>query len=361
MLSTSLRGENMPNRGAIGKVCPSRDEGMSITVCVPVYNVEKYLRECLDSIFNQDYENFDVVMIDDGSTDGSGVICDEYVKLYPQRATVVHKGNEGLLLARREGFSRAAGQYVMSVDSDDMLVSGALATVGAAAAKTGADVLRFAFTRERAAVVPIGDVVSFDLYSAEEKPEMLRRLCRSTSGSENPMCFKAVRRECVGADVNFSAFKGLTFAEDFLQTLTVYDRAETFCFLDATLYYYRTGSGITRAYSPHFYRDVCRCLDVAEELACEWEKEYSCEGLTTGLAACRLDSAAQYAEWMASQGDKASLDALRASEDFARRAWNRGAVSMLRFDRRLVIAALSHVGYLPIAAVAKARAARAGR
>lgn len=337
------------------------EDSVSITVCVPVYNVERYLHECLDSIFSQDYLNFDVIMIDDGSTDGSGAICDEYAARYPQQAFVVHKCNEGLLLARRDGFARAAGQYVMCVDSDDMLVPDALAAVAAAVEQTGADVIRFLPTREETSVVSPDSEVSYQYYGSDEKPEMLRRLCCSTSGSENPMWFKAIRRECVGADVDFSSFKGLTFAEDFLQTLTVYDRAETFCFLDATLYYYRPGSGITRSYNPYFYRDVCRCLDVAEEFAQRWERDYFCEGLMSGLAACRLDSAAQYAEWMAAQRDEGGLDALRQSSDFLRCAGDKNAIALLRFDRRLVIAALRRRAYPPIAAVAKIRAARAGR
>ena len=187
---------------------------------------------------------------------------------------------------------------------------------------------------------------------------MLRALCRSTDGSENPMWFKAVRRECVGADVDFSDFKGLTFAEDFLQTLTVYDRAETFCFLDAALYYYRPGSGITRAYNPHFYRDVCRCLDVAEGFARRWEADYSCVGLLAGLAACRLDSAAQYAEWLSARKDRKGLDTLRESNDFKRCADTKEAAALLRFDRKLVIAALERRAYPLIAAAAKARAAK---
>ncbi len=349
----------MPVRDTVRLCAPA--EGPSITVCVPVYNVERYLRECLDSIFGQDYPRFDVVMIDDGSTDGSGAICDEYVEKNSQRAFVVHKDNEGLLLARRDGFARAAGQYVMCVDSDDMLLPGALSSVAAAIDATGADVVRYLPTRELDGVCLPGNETTYCFYGAGEKPEMLRRLCRSTSGSENPMCFKAVRRECVGADVDFSRFKGLTFAEDFLQTLTVYDRAETFCFLDATLYYYRPGSGITRSYNPHFYRDVCRCLDVAEGFARRWEADYPCDGLLEGLAACRLDSAAQYAEWMAAQRDKAGLENLRASGDFVRCAGDKGALSILRFDRRLVIAALRCGAYPLVTTIAKARAARTGR
>lgn len=336
------------------------NEGPIITVCVPVYNVECYLRECLDSIFSQGYPCFNVVMVDDGSTDGSGAVCDEYAEKNPQRAFVVHKDNEGLLLARRDGFARATGQYVMCVDSDDVLVPGALSAVAAAVAETGADVVRFGFTRKSEEVRPVEVPFSYKLYTREERSVMLRALCRSTSGSENPMCFKAIRRECVGADVDFSAFKGLTFAEDFLQTLTVYDRAQSFCFLDSTLYYYRPGSGITRTYNPHFYRDACRCLDVAEEYAGRWEHECVCDGLMEGLAACRLDSGAQYAEWLASQDDKSGLNALVASGDFARCLATPGTEKMLRFDRRLVLWALRRRAYSIVAGVAKARAIKAG-
>ena len=299
-------------------------------------------------------------MVDDGSTDGSGAVCDEYAQKNPQRALVVHKENEGLLLARRDGFARAAGDYVMCVDSDDALAPGALSAVAAAVAETGADVVRFGFAREKSEVVSMASSASLKFYSAEEKPAMLRALCRSTTGSENPMCFKAIRRSCVGAEADFTSFKGLTFAEDFLQTLTVYDRARTFCFLDAPLYYYRPGSGITRAYDPHFYRDVCRCLDVAEDFARRWEDEYSCGGLMAGLAACRLDSGAQYAEWLASQDDKSGLNALVASEDFARCLATPGTEKMLRFDRRLVLWALRRRAYSIVAGVAKARAIKAG-
>lgn len=349
----------MPSNGTIATVAPV--SGATITVCVPVYNVERYLCECLDSIFSQDYADFDVVLVDDGSTDSSGAICDEYVARYPQRALVVHKDNEGLLLARRSGFALAAGDYVMCVDSDDALVPGALASVAATVAETSADVVRFGFTREESKAVPVDSSIPFKLYSAEEKPSMLRALCCSTSGSENPMCFKAIRRSCIGADVDFSEFKGLTFAEDFLQTLTVYDRAQTFCFIDASLYYYRPGSGITRAYDPHFYCDVCRCLNVAEGFVRRWEREYGCNDLMVGLAACRLDSGAQYAEWMALQGDTVGLDDLLASHDFERCLTTSGAGKLLRFDRRLVLWALRWRTYQIIAGIAIARAAKARR
>ena len=346
----------MPSNGSIS---PVKKGSVQITVCVPVYNVEAHLRECLDSIFSQDYDNFDVVMVDDGSTDGSGGICDEYTQCYPQRAFVVHKGNEGLLLARRDGFARVAGQYVMCVDSDDTLLPGALSTVASAVAVTGADVVRFGFTRDARDARPAAGDIFYELYPPEEKPMMLRKLCRTTSGSENPMWFKAVRRECVGTDVDFSEFRGLTFAEDFLQTFIMYDRAMSFCFLNAVLYYYRPGSGITQTYKPYFYRDVCQCLDVAEGYASRWERDYSCDGLMVGLVACRLNSTARYAEWLALQGDRAGLNALRGSEDFRRCAGTAGTGELLRVDRRVILGALQRGAYSIIMVVAWLRTVRA--
>lgn len=147
----------------------------------------------------------------------------------------------------------------------------------------------------------------------------------------------------------------------FARVVTVYDRAQTFCFINASLYYYRPGSGITRAYDPHFYCDVCRCLDVGEGYARRWEREYGCNDLMVGLAACRLDSGAQYAEWMASQGDTVGLDDLLASRDFARCLTTSGAGKLLRFDRRLVLWALRWRAYPIIASIAMARAAKARR
>lgn len=324
-------------------VASSEADAVSITVCVPVYNVEEYLEECLDSLYSQDYSSYDIVLVDDGSTDRSGVICDWYKERYPEKTTVVHKQNEGLLLTRRVAFSHALGDYVMCVDSDDKLYEGALATVASVITATDADVVRFGYTRNQEYVIP--DSAPLLYYSAEEKPLALRRLCQATDGAENPMCFKAIRRSCVGVDFDFSSFRGLTFAEDFLQTVVAFDRASTFCYVDVPLYYYRPGSGITRSYSPHFYTDVQKCLTEAEQFAVNWEIRYGCKGLKSGIDACRLDSTAQYALWLAESKDYDGLRALANSEIFRVRVKNWGALKLLRFDRALTVMALSHNWY----------------
>ena len=91
-----------------------------ISIIVPVYNVENYLCECIDSIRKQTYSNIEIILVDDGSTDRSGDICDEYAKI-DSRIIVVHKNNGGLSSARNTGLEIASGNYIGFVDSDDFI------------------------------------------------------------------------------------------------------------------------------------------------------------------------------------------------------------------------------------------------
>ena len=91
-----------------------------ISVIVPVYNVEHFLRYCVDSIIEQTYKNIEIILIDDGSTDASGTICDEYEKK-DFRIKVIHKENGGLSDARNKGMQKACGEYYAFVDSDDFI------------------------------------------------------------------------------------------------------------------------------------------------------------------------------------------------------------------------------------------------
>lgn len=89
-----------------------------ISIIVPVYNVEKYLKECIDSVISQTYKNLEIILVDDGSTDKSGEICDEYSKK-DSRIKVIHKENGGLSDARNVALDIAKGEYIGFVDSDD--------------------------------------------------------------------------------------------------------------------------------------------------------------------------------------------------------------------------------------------------
>lgn len=93
---------------------------MLISVIVPIYNAEKYLKICIDSIINQSYYNIQIILVDDGSEDNCPAICDEYAQL-DTRIIVIHKKNQGLVLARKSGLQIATGEYITFVDADDFL------------------------------------------------------------------------------------------------------------------------------------------------------------------------------------------------------------------------------------------------
>lgn len=110
-----------------------------VSVVVPIYNAEKYLKQCLDSIVNQTLREIEIILIDDGSTDGSAAICREY--LGDGRVTYFRKENEGLAAARQDGMDRASGEYIGFVDSDDWLEPDMYAHMYAVAKDNCADVV----------------------------------------------------------------------------------------------------------------------------------------------------------------------------------------------------------------------------
>ena len=91
-----------------------------VSIIIPVYNVEQYLNKCIESIINQTYPNIEVILIDDGSKDLSGKICDNYAKK-DSRIKVIHKKNEGVSCARNDGVKNSKGKYVFFIDSDDYI------------------------------------------------------------------------------------------------------------------------------------------------------------------------------------------------------------------------------------------------
>lgn len=112
------------------------------SIVVPVYNIEKYIRGCVESLLAQDYENIEIILVDDGGTDSSGNICDEYAKKYA-RVRVLHKENGGLSDARNKGAEKACGKYLFFVDGDDTVSANLVGNAVKCAEKENPDLVFF--------------------------------------------------------------------------------------------------------------------------------------------------------------------------------------------------------------------------
>ena len=215
------------------------DGTILFSILIPVYNVEPYLRECLDSILTQGFESFELVVIDDGSTDGCGAICDEYAAR-DARVRVFHKPNGGLMSARRYAIERARGEYYLFVDSDDRLLPGALAALAAALHQSGADCVIYGALCEAPGGV---------LHAKTPGPlcgTVLRDRRQVVSIVLGDSSYNAIWRKCARASCfdgrDFSPWFHISRGEDLLQSTEMLENAESFLFLSDELYSYRYNS-----------------------------------------------------------------------------------------------------------------------
>lgn len=120
---------------------------IKISVIVPVYNVEKYIKRAIDSLVTQTYKNLEIILVDDGSTDDSGLICDKYAAI-DNRIRVIHKKNGGLVSARKAGISIASGEYTVNLDSDDWIELDAYEHIVQIIKEKKPDVIAFGMKKE---------------------------------------------------------------------------------------------------------------------------------------------------------------------------------------------------------------------
>ena len=116
------------------------------SLVLPVYNVEPYIRRCVNSILEQKFDNYEIILVDDGSTDDSGKICDELQKT-SEKIRTYHKSNGGLADARNYGMDRACGKYIIFIDSDDWISEELLLFAYAHLEKSNVDVLKYGFQK----------------------------------------------------------------------------------------------------------------------------------------------------------------------------------------------------------------------
>ena len=207
---------------------------MKYSIIVPVYNTEEHLKQCIQSVLEQSYSDYELVLIDDGSTDSSGWICD----LYSDYTNVVvkHKKNEGLISARREGLHLSSGDYILFCDSDDYLDPSALQRIEETINSTSADIVLFNMLVLSNPAQPMTEHL-FENLSVVDKKDILSKLF--TSYEFNSLCSKACKRKLYDIETDYSEFYPFNYGEDLLQSAPLYIAASKIVYLDEKLYYYQ--------------------------------------------------------------------------------------------------------------------------
>ena len=206
-----------------------------VSIIVPVYNAEKGLARCVDSILNQEFRDFELILMDDGSRDRSGEICDGYARA-DARVVVVHKENTGVSDTRNQAIARARGTFLQFVDSDDWLTADATKLMVRAAEETGCDLVIADFYRV------VGEMVSRK--GDIDTDQVIGREAFVGFMMENPADYyygvlwnKLYRREIVEAHGIWMDAK-ISWCEDFLFNLEYVRYATTFYALRTPVYYY---------------------------------------------------------------------------------------------------------------------------
>lgn len=214
---------------------------IKISVIIPVYNVERYLQKCMESVLKQSLKEIEIICVDDGSTDASGEICDKYAKI-DSRIKVIHKANGGLVSARKEGLKLARGEYIGYVDSDDWIDSDMYEKLYEKAYYSNADVVcsEIECVKENYSYIEKDDL-SPGIYYRSDK-----RICKflyDIDKNKRKIGWNLVskiyrRREFIPFQMNVD--DDIVIGEDLVCTYPFLVNASKVCITDYVFYHYRT-------------------------------------------------------------------------------------------------------------------------
>lgn len=295
---------------------------MLFSIVIPVYNVETYLDECLHSILSQATEfkgECELLLIDDGSTDRSGKICDEYLEKYPEIIRVFHNTNHGLLWTRRFGFKQVQGDYVINCDSDDLLENEALERLNSVVKKYKyPDIVIYNHNSYdgKNKTIAFKDIFTTGQDCVVEKEAVLKEyLSRHSIVS---VCGKMVKRTCIDVNRDYANFGRISTGEDTLQSIEFFSNAKTFVYLNQVIYDYRCGSGMTGKFDENYYFTFKRIFEEIEKQKNNWnlvdfDKLFAVKVLQT---AGRAITQSRYKKWESMRIQMEYLKQIREDDMF---------------------------------------------
>lgn len=213
---------------------------MKFSIIVPVYNVEQYIRQCIESVLSQTYADFELILVDDGSPDNCGKICDEYAVL-DSRIKVIHKLNGGLVSARQSGTEFATGDYIVCLDGDDWLSPIYCERVVSVVTKYNSDIVifgaiyatkddeKYVYPQEKEGFYNKKDIEKFFPYLIEDKKGKYF----------SPSIWNKVYKRTLYSKLQLCVDKRIKIGEDHCLTKPCMYKADSLYILNECLYYYR--------------------------------------------------------------------------------------------------------------------------
>lgn len=230
-----------------------------ISVIVPVYNVEKYLKRCVDSIVNQTYKNLEIILVDDGSKDKSGAICDEYEKI-DNRVKAIHKQNGGVCSARNMALQEAKGEWIAFIDSDDWIELNYFEELYNCAIELNSDIVICGYNRvtenKKESINNSGKIIELN------SREFLIKLLNPQTGYG--FChMKLYKRDSI-KDIIFNT--SLKVGEDALFNEMVAQNVKRVCLVEKNLYNYRINpNSVVRKYDLEYANKYLKSMEVNRE------------------------------------------------------------------------------------------------
>lgn len=212
-----------------------------VSIIVPVYNVEKYLEKCVQSLIGQTYKNIEIVLIDDGSKDASGIICDDLARQY-NNIIVSHQQNRGCSFARNKGYALAQGEYFMFMDSDDVLSAEIVEELVKSLIRNEADVVLGTMNRKgtpslEEISISSGDAMKLCINQREYSEEMKLPVYIQYINPGSP-CVKLIKRSIFEKKDKLFEDNIKTHHEDTLFSMEVYNVAKKIVLVDSHPYWY---------------------------------------------------------------------------------------------------------------------------
>lgn len=241
------------------------------SIIIPAYNAERYLGECLRSLEDQTFQDFEIVIVDDGSRDGTGGIADESATRFHD-ARVLHKANEGLILARRDGLSAVNGEYVLFLDADDALRFDALELLAGIIEGHHPDIVQYTFSTLSNYAAPYAPLtIPVGLFSGAEF-ESYR--CAFFDGTINSVWSRAVKRELLVSPFPYEDYRSVMHGEDMLLSAFYIQKAKSVYYTDEALYFYRPNIGAsTSSYKTSQLIDIERVSQIILKKGLECSEE----------------------------------------------------------------------------------------